>query len=285
VQTANVDSYAFEVGAIRCIAVSDGEALYEADDYVANAPSDEVAAALAKHGHVPDAIPSPYSGLVVDTGTTRILIDTGAGDLTPRVGHLGENLRLAGIAPDSIDVVVITHGHPDHLGGNVGADGLPAFPHARLVMGRREWEFWTDEAELARLHPVMGEWSRKNLGPFADRVELVDGDAEIAPGVEVLQSPGHTPGHVAVAIRSEGVELLYVSDAALHPIHLEHPDWRPIFDQDGDAASASKRRLFDHAAAERALVLAFHFPPFPSLGYVEKRGSSWHWEGLGTNLP
>jgi glyoxylase-like metal-dependent hydrolase (beta-lactamase superfamily II) len=279
-----VNTYSFDVGAIHCTAVKDGDAIYYGDEYVVNAPEAEVTGALARHGHAPDAIPSPYSGLLVDTGATRILIDTGAGDLTPKVGHLGENLHVAGIDPDSIDALIVTHGHPDHLGGNVGADGQPAYPQARLVMGRREWDYWTDETELARLNPLMGEWSRKNLGPLRDRVELVDGDAEIAPGVHVLDSPGHTPGHIAISIRSADQELLYVSDAALHPIHLEHPDWRPVWDQDAVNALASKRRLFDHAAAERALVLAFHFPPFPSLGHVEKHGSGWHWEALTTDL-
>jgi glyoxylase-like metal-dependent hydrolase (beta-lactamase superfamily II) len=148
------------------------------------------------------------------------------------------------------------------------------------VIGRRDWEFWTDDTELSRLVPIFGAWSRRNLDPFADQVELVDDDLGVAPGVHILAAPGHTPGHIAVALRSEGAELLYVSDAALHPIHLEHPTWRPVWDQDPDAALTSRRRLFDQAAIDGALVLAFHFPPFPSLGHVLKRGKAWHWEGL-----
>lgn len=225
----------------------------------------------------PDNIPSPYSVLLVDAGGRRLLIDTGAGDLSPDVGHLQANLCSAGIAPDSIEAIVVTHGHPDHLGGNVGPDGEPAFQW-RLVMGRRDWEFWTDDAELRRLAPIFGTWSRRNLDRFADRVDLTDGEVEIAPGVVVLAAPGHTPGHIAVALRSEGSELLYVSDAALHPIHLEHPDWRPVWDQDPEDALASRRRMFDQAASRGSMVLAFHFPPFPSLGHVERRGSGWHWE-------
>ena len=275
-----METYSFDVGTFRCTAINDGIARYWAEDYVVNAPPDDVAAALAVHGHAPDAIPSPYSGLVVDTGDTRVLIDTGAGDLTPDVGRLHENLRAAGIGPDSIDTVVITHAHPDHIGGNVAENGERALPRARYVIDEREWRFWTDETELAKLAGVFGEWSRKHLQPLADYIDPVHDDVEIVDGIEVITTPGHTPGHLGVAIRSGGSELLYVSDAALHPIHLEHPTWRPVWDQDPDAALASRRRLFDQAVTDGALVLAFHFPPFPSLGNVWKRGNGWHWEAL-----
>ena len=282
---AGIATYAFDVGAIHCIAIHDGDTTYEATQYVVNAPLADVEVALKAHGVQPDNIPSPYSGLVVETAGRRLLIDTGAGDLTPEVGHLHANLRAAGIDRDFIETIVVTHGHPDHLGGNVGEGGEPAFPRARLVMGWRDWAFWTDDTELSRLAPIFGRWSRRNLDPYADRLDLADGEVEIASGVHVLAAPGHTPGHIAVALRSEGSELLYVSDAALHPIHLEHPEWRSVWDQEPDDALATRRRLFDHAASDGSTVLAFHFPPFPSLGRVEKRGSGWHWEPVSLETP
>ena len=107
-----MNSYSFRIGDIDCLAVNDGEMTYEAGDYVSNAPPDEVARALEAHGHAPDAIPSPYSGLLVRTGTRNVLIDTGAGDLTPKVGKLGGNLRAAGVEPAAIDTVVLTTGIP-----------------------------------------------------------------------------------------------------------------------------------------------------------------------------
>jgi glyoxylase-like metal-dependent hydrolase (beta-lactamase superfamily II) len=277
-----MDACAFSIGTLDCIAVNDGDMEYEATDYVANAPADEVASALELHGHQPDRIPSPYSGLVIRTESHLVLIDTGAGDLTPDVGKLHGNLRRAGIEPNEIDTVVLTHGHPDHIGGNVDADGHPAFPNARHVMFRREWDYWTDEAILSGRLRFFGEWARRNLLPLRDRAELLDRDTEIVPGIEALDAAGHTPGHMAVAVRSGGDELLYISDAAIHPIHLEHPDWYPIWDYDPAAAVAAKRRLCERAASAGSLILAFHFPPFPSLGRVTRYDGGWQWEPVAS---
>jgi glyoxylase-like metal-dependent hydrolase (beta-lactamase superfamily II) len=122
--------------------------------------------------------------------------------------------------------------------------------------------------------------ARRNLEPLEGRLNLVEGDSEIVPGIHAIVAFGHTPGHIALSIASAGERLIHVSDAVLYPLHLEHPEWTPIFDMLPDQASRSKRKVFDLASDEEALVFAHHFPPFPSLGHVRKEGQGWRWQPL-----
>jgi glyoxylase-like metal-dependent hydrolase (beta-lactamase superfamily II) len=112
--------------------------------------------------------------------------------------------------------------------------------------------------------------ARRNLEPLEGRLTLVEGDSEIVPGIHAIAAFGHTPGHIALSIASAGERLIHVSDAVLYPLHLDHPEWTPIFNMLPEQASHSKRELFDLASDEEALVFAHHFPPFPSLGRVRK---------------
>jgi glyoxylase-like metal-dependent hydrolase (beta-lactamase superfamily II) len=288
-------SYRFALGGFECVSVSDGAFNYPLESFFANPPTDQVVEALRRHNLPTDRVATPYTCLFVDTGQHRVLIDTGAGNLgagapqlfptvdhtTTVTGKLLEHLEGTGIAASTIDTVVITHAHPDHVGGTLDDRGKLMFPNAQYFVPREEWAFWTSEA-AATAPPPFVTIARRNLGSMHDRLTLVDDGVEVVPGVRVIAAPGHTPGHVALSITSDGERLLHISDVVLHPLHLEHPEWVPVFDMLPEAAAASKRRIFDLATEQRALVFAHHFPPFPNLGYVQKYGAGWQWQPSGS---
>jgi glyoxylase-like metal-dependent hydrolase (beta-lactamase superfamily II) len=287
----NGESYSFKIGDFNCIAVNDGNHTYAPPDFpppstmlFANAPGDALRQALARYGLSPESWTewnSPYICLFVDTGEHRVLVDTGAGNLGPTTGKLIQNLRAVGISPEDIDTVVITHVHPDHAGGITDDNGRLNFPQARYFLWRSEWDFWTSgQAEKTldeHSSEVLLRIARENLPPIKERLELVDSEIEIVPGVRAIAASGHTPGQMALLISSGNEQLLCVSDAILHPVHLEQPDWCCVTDIDYEQVPVTRRSLLDQAAAEKILVAAFHFP-FPGLGYVIPQENTWRWQ-------
>jgi glyoxylase-like metal-dependent hydrolase (beta-lactamase superfamily II) len=224
---------------------------------------------------------SPYICLLVRAGKHLVLVDTGAGNLAPTTGQLLPNLRAVNIGPEDIDIVINTHGHPDHLGGNVDADGISVFPKASYVITREEWDFWTsDRAErelTGHSREILLNIAHRNLLPIKDRLHLIEPETEIVPGITALSAPGHTPGQMALAISSGNERLLCLSDVVLHPVHLERIDWCSVFDILPEAVAGTRRRLLDMASVAKDLVMAFHFP-FPGLGRVVRKGQSWRWQ-------
>ena len=284
----NSEIYRFKVGTFECMAVSDGTFDYPDHSFFVNAPKERLEQVLLEHNIQPGVITAPWTCLLINTGQQRVLVDTGGGaGLVPSVGKLLPNLEAEGIKPVDIDTVILTHGHPDHIGGNTDAEGKSAFSNARYVMWKDEWEFWRSEPDLAQLEvaeelkQLMLMLARKNLPPIQGQVDLIDREREILPGIQTIAAPGHTPGQMALAISSGREQLLYISDAVLYPIHLQQPDWYPAFDLAREQAMATKRQLMDRAAAEKVLVIACHFP-FPGIGRVIQKGERWQWQPIQT---
>ena len=289
----NNEVYKFNIGKFECMAISDGTMTYAPPDFPPpasflfnNAPETALQKILLKYGinleHWNEWT-SQYTCLVVKTEEHTVLIDTGAGNLMPTTGKLIGNLKYAGIQPEDIDAVIITHGHPDHLGGNGDDSGKITFPEAKWFIRKDEWDFWISDTAARTLDEhskdLLVGIARKNLSMIRDSVNLVDTEDEIMPGIKSLATPGHTPGHMAVEITSNNEMLLCISDVALHPVHMEIPEWYAAVDVDTEHLVATRKKLFGRAASGKVKVIAFHFP-FPGLGYVVAKGKSWQWRPI-----
>ena len=273
----------FSVGDIECIAISDGTFSYPANWVFSNGPQEQLEGSLRDRDLPSNQVVTPYTCLLVKTGKHKILIDTGAGGMAPTTGDLLKQLQAEGINPEEITTVVLTHGHPDHIGGVLDANQRPAFPNARYVISKTEWDFWTGDPNLdstglnEHLKELLISRARANLPPLEERIELLDGEKEVVTGVYAIPAPGHTPGHLALLVSSSKAQLLHMADAVLHPMNLEYPAWRNVFDLSEDTAATTRQRLLDRAAADDAAVVAYHFP-FPGLGRVRNNGAAWRWE-------
>jgi glyoxylase-like metal-dependent hydrolase (beta-lactamase superfamily II) len=211
--------------------------------------------------------------LLVQAGDRRILIDTGFGARpdNPAVGHLAEGLAELGLSAADIDLVVVSHPHGDHIGGattGAGAEAHVSYPGARYWLSRADWDHFTHPDVLPQRVGL-----EDKLLPLAkaERLDLADGEQEIAPGVRLLPLPGHTPGHMGVAFTTGQEMAIYVGDMVHHPLQIDHPDWCPTFDALPPLSRETRRKLIERARREHALVLSYHFP-FPGIGRV---GDTW----------
>ncbi|TBN48719.1 MBL fold metallo-hydrolase [Hansschlegelia quercus] len=273
--------YRYTVGEIEVTALTDGVAMRPLEaGFVKNAPLDAVKQALSDVFLAEDGkLPIPFTPLIVNTGSRIILIDAGTGGfMAPTAGQLMENLSAAGVDPRAVDTVLVSHFHSDHIGGIRFKDGALAFPNAEVVVPEAEWAFWMDDGQMSRAAesalPVF-KMARRVFSPIAKEVRRYGPNAEIAPGITAIAAPGHTPGHTAFRLSSNGEQLIVWSDTTNHPaLFVRNPGWHAVFDMDPELAEATRRRMLDMVAVDRLLVAGYHFP-FPAVGHIARRGSGF----------
>ena len=274
--------YRYKVGSYECTSINDGARSFPMPDtFVKNVPKDQALAA-AEAAYMPKGMVTvPFNPQIINTGSKLVLIDTGYGPgIAPSVGLLPAGMAAAGIDPKAIDVVVLSHLHPDHINGVKTADGKVAFPNAEIMAPAQDWAFWMsdDNAAKAESNPMMKGYfgnTRKILGDIAGKVTKYEWGKEVAPGITALATPGHTPGHTSFAVASGSSKILIQSDVTNIPeFFLRNPDWHVAYDVDPIKAAETRHKFYDMAAAEKATVVGFHFQ-FPSIGHVEKAGTGY----------
>ena len=225
--------------------------------------SDEEFAAAAAAAFIPtDKAQFFFTPTLVNTGAELILFDTGV-SAQGIVAALAE----AGVTPDQVDTVVLTHMHGDHIGGLMGEAG-PTFANARYVTGAIEHNHWSG---------ANNEGFQKSVAPLNDRMSFLDDGGSVASGVTAMLAAGHTPGHMGYMIESEGQRLMLIADMANHFVwSVQKPDWEVRFDADKAAAAATRRRVFGMLAADRVPFIGYHMP-FPALGYVAAEGDGFRY--------
>ena len=247
--------------------------------FVTNADPAAVDAALEEAFLPKGMLPIPFTPQVIDTGSKRILLDSGYGQFgPPSGGQLTTNLKAAGIDPKSIDLVIISHFHGDHIGGLRGKDGVLTFPNAEIAVPEAEWAFWTDEGNMAKAPDgLKGNFQlvQTILGPSKANIRRYQAGKEIVTGIQAVAAYGHTPGHTILAIESDGKKMMYLADITNNPLlFVRNPDWSPVFDQDADMARATRHKVLDMAAAEKMLVSGYHYA-FPALGHILKTAKGY----------
>lgn len=235
---------------------------------------------LAARGQRPGGMRNGITAHLVNTGAKLLMIDAGAAGLFGPHSHaFPGNLADAGVTPADIDEVLITHAHPDHVGALL-KDGRPTLPNAVLRLSDADLAFWTSEEQQGRAPEFMRDWFglvRMVVAAYGERVQPFAAGAAMAPGITSVALPGHTPGHTGYLIESDGEALLVWGDLAVSAaLQFPHPEAHMIFDINPETGRKTRLRGFDQAATDRLLTAGTHLP-FPTFGWVTRRGYAYEW--------
>ncbi len=269
--------YAFKQGAYDVTVVSDGTLLLPLTIVAPDAKLADLQPLLGAMIQG-DSAKLEASPLLLKSGSDVILMDTGSGNkFQPTAGKIAESLKAAGVEASAITKVVFTHAHPDHCWGTLGDDGKPIFGNATFHMAENEWNFWM-APDLASKMPKemqgMVTTTQAQLSGFKDKVSMFKTGAEVLPGINVLDTTGHTPGHVSFELAG-GDGLIITGDAITNPqIFFPHPDWKFGFDSDHASAIANRKKLLDMASTGKKKMIGFHWT-YPGIGMAEAKDGAY----------
>lgn len=272
--------YRFNHGTAQVTMVSDGPLpLGEPSGAFLGTTKEEIGRMLTDNFLATDNVVLEQNIPVVNTGAKLVLFDTGMGTsqlFGNTTGRLQKSLREAGINPASIDAVVCSHAHIDHIGGLVDANGRRLFPKAQVYLSQADFDFWTDDKDTKKNKDFVAH-ARKNLLPYRDRLVFFKDGEEFLPGIQALSAPGHTVGHTIFMITSGGKTLSFIGDLTHHQVLLvEKPRMEFAYDTDPKQSAATRVKMLDMLAAQKIPVIAYHFP-WPGLGHVSKNGDGFRY--------
>jgi glyoxylase-like metal-dependent hydrolase (beta-lactamase superfamily II) len=278
--------YRYKIGTMEVTVATDGIARFKmAEDHVINIKKDVINAALAEVFMEKDMMTTPYNPIAINTGAKLCVIDTGTGEANYKKsngvgGQFVSNLAAAGIERTAVDTVIISHFHGDHINGLLMADNSLTYPNAEILVPAPEQKFWMDDGEMSRATNERVQTNFKNIhrvfnAEVMKRVKSYEWGKEVVAGIIAQGTPGHTPGHTSYVLAS-GSDAVYLQSDVTHVpfLFVRHPDWHAFYDQDGDMAEATRRKVYDMLVADKMRVQGFHYP-FPSLAHVEKVGTGY----------
>jgi glyoxylase-like metal-dependent hydrolase (beta-lactamase superfamily II) len=278
-QTPSQNFRKYKVGDIEVISLYDGVWEKAHDEAFIKGANVEQTKAALKAGGLTDAhVPIPFTVIAVNTGGRLVLIDTGTGGYAggPKAGLLAQSMAAAGVDPKAVRTVVISHFHADHISGLMAKDtNAQMFPDAEIVVPATEMKWWTQPVDsIPQPRRGLAQRVQATLATWKN-VRQVDGEAEVAPGIRAIPTHGHTQGHTSHIISSGGRQLIATADVTnVHALFVKNPTWQAAFDHVPDLAVETRRKLFDRAIADKAMVAGYHWG-LPNVGTIAKDGNGY----------